>query len=290
MIPARLRGQLKSQLGHHPRLLATVRRTRRLAGSPVRWRRRRRTSHAKARAAARLVTSPVFVIGPSESGWPEFGALLDGHRDLRAPKELPLGSVHVDFDRRYAEFAMKELGVDRRELEHMVWDRVLHHELARTGKRVLLDGSTENAALYERLLDCWPNARFIFLLRHPASIVASVLDSGRESELKRAVDLTLEEVEAVEAARSALPGLVVRYEELSDDPVRVARQVCGYVGVRWDPRMAERGRSEGGDRRGAREWRIKVHAGPKPPRDPRPATAEVPVELEPVARAWGYLS
>jgi hypothetical protein len=244
-----------------------------------------------ARARARLVPSPVFVICPVRSGSTLLRVILNSHPHICAPHELHLRFTRVELQKHYAEIAMKELGLDLDELEHMLWDRVLHYELVRSGKRIIVDKTPGNATFYERLRTCWPQARFIFLLRHPASIVASLMETRADRELEPTIREALQYMEGVEAARRSVPGLVVRYEQLTGDPVATTKQICSFLGVRWDPRMLEYGRHHHGPfRAGIGDWTSKIRTGSIQKPRPLPEPHEVHEMLRPLAKAWGYLS
>jgi hypothetical protein len=281
-----MRTQLKTRLADHPVLLRSARRARRALNRPARWRRTRRTKMAN----ARLVPSPVFVICGVRSGSTLLRVLLNSHPEICAPHELHLRFTRVTFDKPYAEVAMKELDLDRDELEHLLWDRVLHRELVRSGKRILVDKTPANATHHERLLDCWPDARFIFLLRHPASVVASLMESRADRELEPTIREALAYMNGVEEARKAHAGLVVRYEDLTADPKAVTKQICAHLGVRWHSSMLEYGRSEHGKfKAGIGDWSIKIRTGKIQPGRPLPEADEVHEDLRDLAKAWGYL-
>ncbi|MBE1607026.1 sulfotransferase [Actinopolymorpha pittospori] len=274
----------------HPRLLQGVRRARRVARRPARWPAARQVVRRRVAADARLVRSPVFVICPVRSGSTLLRVLLNSHPDICAPHELHLRFVRVQFERHYAELSMKELGLEQDELEYMLWDRVMHRELVASGKRVLVDKTPGNATFHERLVAGWPDARFIFLLRHPASIVASLMETRPDRELGSTVKEALTYLEGVEEARNSVPGLVVRYEDLVADPVAVTQQVCRYLSVRWDPRMLAYGQARHGTfRAGIGDWTVKIRSGRVQPGRALPDPADVPEGLRPIAEAWGYL-
>ncbi|MEQ4206951.1 sulfotransferase [Actinopolymorpha sp. B17G11] len=291
MTSPQLRGELKARLARHPRLYNTAKRARRLVRASSRWRQRSPKPIAKAPAESRLVPSPVFVISSVRSGSTLLRVILNTHPDICAPHELHLRCLRVEFEKRYAEIAFKELGIDKDELEHLLWDRVLHHELSRSGKRIFVDKTPGNANVYERLATCWPNARFIFLLRHPASIVASLMETRPDRELEPTINEALTYLKGVEAAKQALPGLVVRYEDLTDDPARVTKEICRFLGIRWDARMLDYGQSKHGKFRPfIGDWSSKIRSGRIQEGRPLPDPEEVPEEVRPYARSWGYMT
>lgn len=167
--------------------------------------------------APRLVGSPVFVLSSVRSGSTLLRVLLNSHPEIRAPHEMHLRTLRVDLTRPYSARAMEGLELDRRELEHLLWDRVLHMELERSGKRVIVDKTPANALIRDRLSDCWPDARFLVLLRHPGAVVSSLVNRRKEPDLDAIHAEVLDYGEALEAARTELgaAGHVLRYEELT---------------------------------------------------------------------------
>jgi hypothetical protein len=239
----------------------------------------------------RLVPSPVFVLSAPRSGSTLLRVLLNSHSRICAPHELHLRRVHVQLeDVNYARVAMKELGLDEEALEHLLWDRIMHRQLQRTGKFVFVEKTPGNGAIWERLLQAWPEARFIYLIRHPASILASLEraypDAG-SAELQRRV---LRYAARVDAARAARPGPVVRYENLTTNPESVLRELCAWLGVRFQPPMLEYGRSRHGTfKSGIGDWSDKIRSGRVQAPRPLPAPEDVPRGLQAQCRAWGYL-
>ncbi|MER6950288.1 sulfotransferase [Nonomuraea sp. NPDC000554] len=240
-------------------------------------------------AIDRLLTAPVFLMSPVRSGSTLLRAMLNAHPDLHAPHELHVRRLTVGFGTSLAEKAMAELGHTRSDLEHLLWDRVLHRELVRSGKRFVVDKTPANAFAHERIAACWPDARFVFLLRHPASIAASWAEASpdRRTPEDAAVD-ALRYMKAVQRARKALPGLTVRYEDLTADPERVTRELCAFVGVPWAPDMLTYGEPDV-VRKGLGDWTEKIRSGRVQPGRELPDPDLVPETLKPMCRAWGYL-
>lgn len=238
----------------------------------------------------RLVESPVFLLCSVRSGSTLLRVLLDSHSRIRAPHELHLRHLKVKPSRGFTRDVMGELGLNVQELEYMLWDRVLWHELQRSGKSEIVEKTPTNALVWRRLAAAWPKARYIFLLRHPASIVESVLNRRRNSVREKVVPEILRYAEHIEAARGELPGVTVRYEDLTAAPERVTGDLCSYLGVEWEEEMLEYGRQDHGPYRAVfGDWGAKLKSGEIQPARPLPAAEQVPPELRDIARAWGYL-
>ncbi|MBC9729999.1 sulfotransferase [Streptomyces sp. TRM68367] len=253
------------------------RRVRRLAEPPV------------PQSAGRLVPEPVFVLSSVRSGSTLLRVLLNSHPQIRAPHEMHLRTLTVDLTRPYTQKAMTELGLDQRELEYLLWDRILHRELVRSGKQVIVDKTPGNAGVWERLHEGWPKARYLFLLRHPVSMVNSLITNRPDRDRGATVREVRGYVEAVQAARTALPGLTVRYEDLTERPVDVTREICTYLGVEWTPKMLDyQLENHGPFVPYIGDWSDNIKSGKIQKARPLPAPEEVPAPLKELTRAWGY--
>ncbi|MFS2291910.1 MAG: sulfotransferase [Actinomadura sp.] len=238
----------------------------------------------------RLVESPVFIMCSVRSGSTLLRVLLNSHSQIRAPHELHLRHLKVKPGRSFTHDIMGELGLDVQELEYMLWDNVLAYELRRSGKTQIVDKTPSNALIWRRLAAAWPQARYIFLLRHPASIVESVLARRKGAVPEKVVPEILRYAEHIERARQVLSGITVRYEELTAEPERVTKEICAYLGVEWERGMLEYGRLSHGPYRAAfGDWGAKLKSGEIQPARPLPAEDAVPAELRDIARAWDYL-
>jgi hypothetical protein len=239
-----------------------------------------------------LVAQPVFILSPIRSGSTLLRLLLDGHSQLRAPHELHFRRLQVNTSTRLAANAMDEVGLDKNALEHLLWDRVMDRKLARSGKAHIVEKTPANVFIWRRIVECWPDARFIFLLRHPVSIVSSWHESDPEKRSREdAISEVLKYLDALDDARDHLAGITVRYEDLTTNTTTTLRGICAYLGIDWEPQMLEYGDGRAGKlRRGLGDWRGKIRSGVIQPGRELPDTAKVPEELKPICRKWGYLS
>jgi hypothetical protein len=235
----------------------------------------------------RRLTAPVFVMCPVRSGSTLLRVVLNSHSQIYAPHELHLKDLRVDLSNPYVQSAMDELGVEQSELEHMLWDRLLAEALIRSGKKILVNKTPDDVFIWRRLIRNWPDARFIFLLRHPAAITRS-WHSARSWDLDEATDSALHYMEAVDEVRRTLPGVTVRYEELTAAPEDATRRLCEFLGVEWEPRMLDYGGGEhGAFRAGLGDWTSKIRSGRI--QQSAPVPAETPPRLKDICEAWGYL-
>lgn len=240
--------------------------------------------------ADRLLTAPIFIISPVRSGSTLLRAILNAHSALHAPHELHVRRLRVEFGTTLAAKAMEALGHNQADLEHLLWDRVLHRELVRSGKRFIVDKTPANAFAHDRIATCWPDARFIFLLRHPASIAASWYEASPDKRTREEAALdALRYMKAVEKAKVALSGLTVRYEDLSSEPEKVTREICEFLGLEWEPGMLTYG-EQTVIQKGLGDWRDKIRSGTVQPGRELPDPGTIPEPLRPMSRTWGYLT
>ena len=244
---------------------------------------------ARVQPGDRLVRAPAFVLSSVRSGSTLLRLILDSHPEICAPHELHLRRVEAAASGS-GRYALNELGVDDRDLRNLLWDRLLHWELTRTGKTRYVNKTPNDALIWSDIVACWPDARFIFLRRHPAAILASwqAARGTRSTREELARDIHAYAV-GMEQARQRYGGLILRYEDLAADPERETRRLCDFLDVTWTPAMIEYGRvSHEGVRRGLGDWSDKLHTGTVQP-VAEPDDDDLPPILRPIAEAWGYL-
>ena len=249
-----------------------------------------RRDGARSTYRPRLVPDPVFVLSPVRSGSTLLRLLLDSHSQICAPHEMHLRRLRVQIERSYAALAVKTAGLDQRELEHLLWDRLLDRELTRSGKRLVVDKTPSNSIIWRRLSKAWPQARFVFLLRHPASIAESWQRAHPDQDADTVDTAVLRYMRAIEEARPALGDAhTVRYEELTNDPAGVLTRLCDHLGVPYEPGMLDYGSVDREPlQRGIGDWSPKIRSGSVQPAPPPPPLEQVRPALLPVVRAWGY--
>jgi hypothetical protein len=239
----------------------------------------------------RLVREPVFLCSSVRSGSTLLRVILDSHSRIHAPHETHVRRLQVVPTTSPVRQAMAALDLNVRDLEHLLWDRVLHRELARSGKRIVVEKTPSNVFVVDRLMTAWPKARLIFLLRHPYCIARSWHESDpARRPMSYAIPYTLNFMRHVERARQRYDGLTVRYEELTEDPCGQTRRLCEHLGVPWEEGMLEYGRDHAPDQfvSGIGDWSDKIRSGTVQRGRPLPSPDEVPPELREMCRVWGY--
>lgn len=258
-------------------------------GAESRARRRRRIPAEQ--PGDRLLTAPAFVICSVRSGSTLLRVLLDSHSRIHSPQELHLRDLSVKIKSDYATKALGEIGMDEEYMRFLLWDRLLHRELAAAGKDVLVNKTPNDVFIVDVIARCWSDARFIYLLRHPGSIERSRQQTRPQDSPERNARMVLRYGSAIEQARAAHPGITVRYEELTADPHDATRRLCAFLGVEWEPAMVDYGRFEHGRLRpGLGDWKEKIRSGAVQEADPPPPLDAIHPLLHELCVAWGYES
>ncbi|GAA3820771.1 sulfotransferase family protein [Streptomyces phyllanthi] len=242
-------------------------------------------------ATDRLLRQPVFIMSPVRSGSTLLRMLLNAHSRLHSPHELHIRRLEVGYGSKLSQKAMSALDLERGDLEHLLWDRVMHRELVKSGKDFIVEKTPSNAFVHERIRDCWPDARFVFLLRHPVSIAQSWHegDPGKRSYEEAAAD-ALRYMKAVERARKGLTGgHTVRYEDITADPEKEMRALCAFLDIDFEPAMLDYGKKDDTQVvKGLGDWRDKIRTGTVQAGRALPTEDEIPELLRPMCQAWGY--
>jgi hypothetical protein len=244
----------------------------------------------------RLLRAPIFVYSTARSGSTLLRAILGSHSQFYAPPELPLMHMTVHAETKWIETSLKELKLTTEDLEHMLWDRVLADALARSGKPTVVVKTPANVLSWKRIARCWPDARYVFLLRHPAAAITSLHASwrpqwhpGESGTFEEAATKGMRYMNTLEEARRALPGHTIRYEDLTADPEKSVAELCAFLGVPFEATMLEYGRfSTHRFAPGLGDASAKIRSGHIQPAAPPPPAADVPAELRDICIAWGY--
>lgn len=191
---------------------------------------------------------------------------------------------------------METLKLTAEDLDHMLGDRVLADALSRSGKPTIVAKTPSNVLIWRRIARCWPDARFIFLLRHPVAAVTSLHASwdpawhpGESGSLAEAISKGVRSMTSVDEERRALPGITVRYEDLTADPERATRLLCDFLGVQFEPAMLNYGRfAHNRFAPGLGDASGKIRSGRIQPSVPPPMPADIPAALQDVCATLGY--
>ena len=213
--------------------------------------------------------SPVFLLGAPRSGTTLLRVMLAGHPQIFGPPEMLLApfatmaerSEHVakrywekgGLRRAYMELdgidvdAAKQVVAD---LESKTVPEVYAELQAKLDGRVLLDKCPHLCALpdaLERLHGWYPDARYVWLVRNPGSVIrsienmpmAEVMLDGYGTDPKR---IWTDGNGTIERFLEKLPSerwVRVNYEEIVESPERPLKAICETLGLPFDPRVTD---------------------------------------------------
>jgi hypothetical protein len=206
----------------------------------------RQTGEADGRA-------PVILTGFLRSGTTLLGQILAGHSDVEVMHERDCLVDAAD------DFIVPPDGLDRlatlndaeaKSYAERYWKRARQYgqELRR---EVFVDKAPVMAPLLPLAEKLFPNAKVLFVIRDPRDVVLSCFRRRFAMNAEKFDMLTLADIAATYAATMELADLYrskldlklleVRYENLTADLETEAGKVCDFLGLEWQPAMADFG-------------------------------------------------
>lgn len=206
----------------------------------------------------------VFVGGAPRTGTTLVQNMLDSHPEVLGGPEfhhLPdivdlRRRLHESLDREWIdEFCTRERADEllRKLIEAFLLPLADRHE-----RPILSEKTPSNVKVFGALLELFPAARCVHVVRDPRAVVASMLKVGRRAreqgwDSPRFTKSTLEAIGEIRrsygaglAAEAEHAGRVlhVRYEDVVTDPAGESRRMCEFLGLDWSDRMVHPGRFE----------------------------------------------
>lgn len=220
-------------------------------------------------------TSPVFIVGEARSGTSILYRTLQKHDVFRPRKENLAESkvmTYVDrigtlrarepasmfgymardesaYDSFLASIApirllVRSLGVG----QQFVVQSYFHHARSARGVGRILEKTPAHIRHIDRLLASYPKARLIYIHRHPVDVYSSYQHRAESdpnagwARISMAKFAALWEENTTLALNAAARlgdarFLLVRYEAFTAEADRVARQICDFVQVPFDPQI-----------------------------------------------------
>lgn len=254
----------------------------------------------------RLVDSPAFLLSYIRSGSTLLRCLLDSHSQIYSGHESHLNGFRVNFDAEPTSMAMNSLGLSTEELECMLWDRVLFSQLRMSGKCIIVDKTPGNVSYWKRISKYWPNAKYLFLFRHPVNIFESIEDVvnlrvgndsanlGADHPETPSRSETIGNInkfgEVFAEAANILPGLKIRYEDLVNQPELITQRICTFLDVPWEKEMLDYGRVDHGPFEAILgDWSEKIKSGTVGEARRVPELAAIPDDLRYACELFGYI-
>lgn len=199
----------------------------------------------------------IFVGGPPRSGTTLVQNMLDCHGEIYGgPEFLHIPDIvrvrsrlHASISRKWIDLICSYEQVDKMTA---AWIEGFLLPLADSQRtRFLSEKTPENVLVFPQLIELFPKARFMLVVRDPRAIVSSMLEVGAKARAKglkppfftknlsAAISYTRDCIErgfkAVEAAPERVYTVV--YERLVREPKEETQAICDFLQIAWEPTM-----------------------------------------------------
>ena len=220
---------------------------------------------------------PIFIAGPERSGTSLIYALLASHPKIAMTRRTNMWrhyynqygdlSEPENFERclmmmmRYKRLIKLDPDPERIRREFYqgepTYGRLFalleEHFAEKVGKPRWGDKSLNTERYTEEIIDAYPNARIIHMIRDPRDRYSSSLKRWKVSRLGigGGTAIWLSTISQAERYKKEFPNhyMTVRYEDLTADPEGTLHEICSFVGEEYAPEMLNMG--------GAKDFRDK---------------------------------
>ena len=178
-----------------------------------------------------LDSHPVICGGPEFHHLPDIMNLRKALRDSIAKGWIDLICSYEDVDKYIAELI----------------ENLLLPLADRSGSVLLSEKTPSNVLVFRDLMEVFPQARFIHLVRDPRAVIASLLKVGERAkqegwrnpawtyEVPAAIAHVRKNLEAGFSSAAAAPDrvLTIVYERLVTDPENETKTICNFLNIEW---------------------------------------------------------
>ncbi|MBT8232933.1 MAG: sulfotransferase [Bacteroidia bacterium] len=220
--------------------------------------------------------SPIFIFSMPRSGSTLLQRLMMQHSEIASVSEpwllLPLlyakkeQGMITEYSHLNGHKALNDLILKLPNGEKGYLDGVrkmsdqIYSQLCNKGEKYFLDKTPRYHLIIEDIIKLYPNGKFIFLVRNPLDIYASILTTWGNNRFKRlfAVSIDLEEgwhniANGFKAINEN--SMIIKYEELVENSDRILKDVCAYLDIKFE-KQNELASLDGrlGDQTGSRQF------------------------------------
>jgi len=200
----------------------------------------------------------IFVGGAPRSGTTLVQNMLDSHPDISGGPEfmhLPdiiqlRNRLHNSIKEGRIDSYCSKSDVDK-QISLMIENLLLPIKKS-NGKKIISEKTPGNVNVFSELMELFPKAKFIHVVRDPRAIVASMLQVGKRAkkvkglkiqEFTRSTSAAINYIKkcfenGFEAAQNAPDQIMtVVYEKLVNDPVSETKTICNFLNIEWSSEM-----------------------------------------------------
>ncbi len=197
-----------------------------------------------------LLSDPIFLVGAERSGTTVLRVMLKHHPQITWCNEfeysvdlipnlktLPSLDKYYEWLETHRIFQATGFTIDRSLNYEELVNSFLYQKRDRDGKPIV--GATVHRH-FDRLLQIWPNARFIHIIRDGRDVSRSSIGMGWAGNVWHGVNRWIEAEQLWEKMSKIIPPqrrIEVTYEGLIAEPVQTLTRLCDFIGVSYNPAM-----------------------------------------------------
>ncbi len=210
-------------------------------------------------------TELIFLISLPRSGSTLLQHILGNHSDIIASAEpwvlfphlltLRQNTFYAKYQPEIGRIALTDFLVQIDGNEQVYYEGVRKYAdylysafLRKTGKRIFLDKTSRYYLALPELYKVYPDAKYIFLLRNPLSILASFIENMVDGNLKalgrdgiREDLLDGYKILGDQISNDKINSISLQYESLIENPNEEVKKLCRFLGVKFEPTMIHYG-------------------------------------------------
>jgi protein-tyrosine sulfotransferase len=199
----------------------------------------------------------IFTGGAPRSGTTLIQNMLDSHPDIfGGPEFLHLPDIIAtrnklleSINKQWISEFCSEEEANRLTVNYI--EKLLLPLADRHGAKLLSEKTPHNALIFVELLELFPNARFIHVVRDPRAVISSMLQVGRRAKKqgRKLQKFTRYVSDAIDHVKKCLQGgftaqrqspeqvITVVYERLVRNPQAETKRLCHFLGIEWVEQM-----------------------------------------------------
>lgn len=203
----------------------------------------------------------IFVGGPPRAGTTLVQNILDSHPDIYGMPEFRHMRSFIKLRNRMREHVEDGVldmicsGEEVDEYFRTLIENFFHPLLEKNHRKLISEKTPSNVLIFPELMQLFPAARFINVVRDPRGIVASIFEVRRRAEekkvfvpdnvigLRQTIQWTKKSLEAGFRACHIAPEriLTVVYEKLVANPKAETQRLCDFLKIPWSEQMLRPG-------------------------------------------------
>ena len=200
---------------------------------------------------------PVFIVGMPRSGTTlihgilcntgEYFPMPETHFFVRAAYGLPEENLSKNHRKRIQHKLLKKsrIKLDKRLPENLttikdIFEHVIN-QFNPDGTRTFLEKTPRHIFFYSKILEYYPDAKFICMIREPKNVVSSQLTNSpkQKKSVLRLCLLYNKIAAAIVKIRNNNNAFLIKYEELTTDTELILRHTCKFLNIAFDSKLVD---------------------------------------------------